>query len=458
MWALEGDRELMFVLSALHPFDGRICVDDGGTFPNFPNLIRNTSGDLLVIKFVPREVTDPPQSGRHQLNCKSELALQQGRHDYVAGVSVLEPCGRILNRSRLQLESRVAQASLPKLKTTPEVSSPWQGLMGRTGSDRDRPLDTQVHIVTPENIEFSYHVAGPMARSLAFALDLLFYFLVYILAAVVLGLLFAFVIAPTLTYFNLTWLLTELGFISQGLYMVGLFLGYWFYWGISEAKFNGKTLGKLILGMRVVSGTGHPIGGWQAMSRTFVRATEVLPLAPGLLFSAMFWGESAVYGWDGEPVTVVFFIPTFLVAIICMTCSPRFQRIGDLVSGTMVVYEHRGWMPGLAYLEDERTPRLAELIPPGFKISRELARALASYVHKRRYLTPLRRRDIARHLAEPLLGRFGLQEDTSYDLFLCALYYRAFVAQGALAESSLMSTGAESELTTQVAGESEVLG
>jgi uncharacterized RDD family membrane protein YckC len=350
----------------------------------------------------------------------------------------------------------VAQASLPKLNASPEVSSPWHGFMGRTGGDRDRPLDTQVNIVTPENIEFSYHVAGPVARSLAFALDLLFYFLVYILAAVIAGLLFAFLIAPTLTYFNLNWLLVELGLISQGLYMVGLFLGYWFYWGISEAKFNGRTLGKLILGVRVVSRTGHPIGGWQAMSRTFIRATEVLPLAPSLLVSAMFLGEDAVYDWDGEPITVMFFLPTFLVAIICMTCSPRFQRIGDLVSGTMVVYEHRGWMPGLAYLEDERTPRLAELIPPGFKISRELARALAAYVHKRRYLTPLRRRDIARHLAEPLLRRLGLQEDTSYDLFLCALYYRAFVAQGALADSSVMSPETALESTTPTPGESEV--
>ena len=75
-------------------------------------------------------------------------------------------------------------------------------------------------------------------------------------------------------------------------------------------------------------------------------------------------------------------------------------------------------------------------------IDRELARALAAYVHKRRYLTPLRRRDIARHLAEPLLARLDLQPDTSYDLFLCALYFRTFVAKGTLAETSLNSNGA----------------
>ncbi|MFV1968574.1 MAG: hypothetical protein ACC628_24400, partial [Pirellulaceae bacterium] len=38
------------------------------------------------------------------------------------------------------------------------------------------------------------------------------------------------------------------------------------------------------------------------------------------------------------------------------------------------------------------------------------------------------RREVARHLAEPLLARFGFPPDTSYDLLLCALYHRAFIA------------------------------
>jgi hypothetical protein len=35
---------------------------------------------------------------------------------------------------------------------------------------------------------------------------------------------------------------------------------------------------------------------------------------------------------------------------------------------------------------------------------------------------------VASHLAQPLLERFGLPADTSYDLLLCALYYRTFIA------------------------------
>jgi hypothetical protein len=53
---------------------------------------------------------------------------------------------------------------------------------------------------------------------------------------------------------------------------------------------------------------------------------------------------------------------------------------------------------------------------------------LATYVERRRFFTPPRRREVARHLAEPLLEKFGLPGDTSYDLLLCALYYRTFIA------------------------------
>ena len=114
----------------------------------------------------------------------------------------------------------MASASLPKIDDSSNATGYWQGLMGRSGDDQHRPLDTQVDIVTPENIEFSYHVAGPVARSLAFLLDLLFYFLAYILLAVVFGMVFAFLVVPALTYLNLNWLLTELGFISQGLSLI----------------------------------------------------------------------------------------------------------------------------------------------------------------------------------------------------------------------------------------------
>src|SRR5207248_10677896 len=106
----------------------------------------------------------------------------------------------------------------------------------------------------------------------------------------------------------------------------------------------------------------------------------------------------------------------------------KYQRLGDLVAGTIVVVEERQWLTGVAKLEDPRAIQLAAYLPPNFVVSRSLAKSLATYVERRRFFTPPRRREVARHLAIPLLDRFGLPADTSYDLLLCALYYRTFVA------------------------------
>src|SRR6188508_1714187 len=117
-----------------------------------------------------------------------------------------------------------------------------------------------------------------------------------------------------------------------------------------------------------------------------------------------------------------------LLGLLVMTLNRKYQRLGDLVAGTMVIVEERQWLTGVAKLDDPRAIQLAAYLPPNFVVSRSLAKSLATYVERRRFFTPPRRREVARHLAIPLLDRFGLPPDTSYDLLLCALYYRTFIA------------------------------
>jgi len=92
------------------------------------------------------------------------------------------------------------------------------------------------------------------------------------------------------------------------------------------------------------------------------------------------------------------------------------------------VVEERHWLTGVAKLEDPRAAQLAEYLPADLQVSPTLARTLATYVERRRFFTQPRRREVARHLGEPLLERFGFRRDTSCDLLLCALYYRTFIA------------------------------
>lgn len=257
-------------------------------------------------------------------------------------------------------------------------------------------IDSSIDIVTPENISFQYQLAGPFRRLPAYLIDIAIRFTVWMLTLFLLG---------------LTGMLAVGG--GYGILLLMWFVLEWFYGGLFESFWNGQTPGKRMTGIRVLSRDGHPINASQAILRNILRAADMMPVLP---FSA--FGE-------GSPLMGV---PTYIVALATQFSTRRFQRLGDVVCGTMVVVDEKGWLFGITKLNDKRIPQLAEHIPANFTISRRLSRALATYVERRDYFTPARRREIAKHIAQPLLKPFLLAKDTSYDLLVCALYHRAFVA------------------------------
>jgi uncharacterized RDD family membrane protein YckC len=248
------------------------------------------------------------------------------------------------------------------------------------------PIDATIEVVTPENIAVHYRVAGPVRRAIAFGVDFTLYcFIVFTVTFITL--LAAGTTAATGG--------GTVSFLIGAVYLVFLFVSYWFYFGAQEWCFRGRTLGKYITGLRVISISGQPINGLQAIMRSLLRLPD-------------------------------FFLPA--IDLFTMSLNDRFQRMGDIVCGTIVVFEEKQWLFGVAKLDDPRAVQLAGYLPPDFEVTKSLARTLSTYVERRRFFSPPRRREVARHLAEPLLRRFGLPGDTSYDLLLCALYYRAFIA------------------------------
>jgi len=117
-----------------------------------------------------------------------------------------------------------------------------------------------------------------------------------------------------------------------------------------------------------------------------------------------------------------------MVALVTMICTKRFQRLGDLAAGTMVIIDEKSWKLPAAKVDDPRVPALASFFPADYRISRSMARALATYAERRDYLTPQRRREVARHLTVPLIERFDFRPDIDPDLLMYALYYQTFLA------------------------------
>lgn len=283
----------------------------------------------------------------------------------------------------------------------------------------DSQLDSTIEVVTPENIAFHYRLAGPFRRLAALLLDYGLrvgaYFALIILTILLFTLVAAFIPA-------VGGLVRSLSAIAVAAYIVGWFALDWFYGGFFETYWNGQTPGKRIFGLRVLTIHGEPINGLQAVLRNVLRYVDLFPLLSLQIFDAF------AEGAGGEGMPPMYMIPTLMVGLLSMTLTRRCQRLGDLVCGTMVVLEERPWLTGVVRLEDPRAAQLAALLPADFVVSPSLARSLAMYVDRRRFFAFGRRREIAQYLAVPLLDKFRLPKDTSYDLLLCALYYRAFIA------------------------------
>lgn len=241
------------------------------------------------------------------------------------------------------------------------------------------PLDTAVRLVTPERIAFEYPLAGPFHRVCSCLIDVAVLTAFFIIASI-----FA--------------MLVTLGTsASQGIMYVLWWLILWFYGAICEATFNGQTIGKWAIGLRVVSTKGVPISGGQAMIRNLLGAVE-------------------------GPIPFL-----FLPAIASMVMTSRFQRLGDLAAGTMVIIERRPKAGGVPRPREAESTPLLPLMPATIPAGSELSRGLSDYVKRRGRFSKSRREEIARPLAEPFRRRYALPPSASGDAILCALYRRIFL-------------------------------
>ncbi|MEM9367384.1 MAG: RDD family protein [Planctomycetota bacterium] len=267
--------------------------------------------------------------------------------------------------------------------------------------DDQSALDTRIGVITPENIAFDYQLAGPVRRLPAFLIDLFTRWMIIVALVIVLVFVIGLVQWGTLGPFA----------VAAG--MISYFLISWFYGAGLETFFNGRTVGKWVCGIRVIDVDGCPITGRRAVIRNLLRIADLAPMA-------------ALSSVD-ENIPPMFMIPTGMCGLLCMIGTRRMQRLGDLAAGTMVIIDERSWRLPTAKIDDSRVAPLSTYIPPDYRVSRSMARTLATYAERRHYLTQSRRHEIARHLAIPLIERFGFRHDLNRDLLIMALYYRTFL-------------------------------
>ena len=154
---------------------------------------------------------------------------------------------------------------------------------------RPRSTVATLHISTPEGVTFALPLAGPFSRAIALTVD----FAVMMAISKVLSSALGVVSAVS----------ADAGIATQVLVQFALAFG---YGSICELLFNGQTLGKRLVGLRVMDERGLRLRPSQVIIRNMLRIVDMLP---------------AFYAVGGA---------------FCMF-SNRSQRIGDLAAGTVVV-------------------------------------------------------------------------------------------------------------------------
>jgi len=157
----------------------------------------------------------------------------------------------------------------------------------------------KLDVATPERVAVELPVAGIGYRMMAYLIDAGLLFAVFL----VLYFFVSFFVAAGILN-----VVRELGQAAKITLAVGFFFAIWGYWTVLEVVWNGQTVGKRLLRIRVVRADGSPITAFESAVRNLLRFVDFLPSC-------------------------------YPVGLITMLVDRRHRRLGDLVAGTILIRE-----------------------------------------------------------------------------------------------------------------------
>jgi len=226
----------------------------------------------------------------------------------------------------------------------------------RPASDKPGSVRSMPEVVTGDAVVLDVPIAQLPMRAVGALIDI---------AVIVIGYLVALMLwAATLTRFDEA--VTEAIMV---IFTVLVFVGYPL---VFETATRGRSVGKMVMGLRVVSDDGGPERFRQALFRALASVVEIWMLL-------------------GSP------------AVICSMLSPKAKRIGDIFAGTVVI--------------SERGPKLAPppVMPPPLAwwaaslqlsgLGAEQAEVARQFLSRASQLDPQLRDQMAYRIAGDVLSR-----------------------------------------------------
>jgi uncharacterized RDD family membrane protein YckC len=152
--------------------------------------------------------------------------------------------------------------------------------------------------------------------------------------------------------------------MAGAVFLIGLFALEWLYPVYFEVWHGGQTIGKKIMKIKVIHDDGTPLGFAAALIRNLLRVVDILPLF-------------------------------YAAGTIASLCNRRFQRLGDLAAGTLVVYSNPVRRPPALEAVGNRP------VPEG--LSTDEQRFLLAFAQRSQTMSAARQAELA-HILRDLVG------------------------------------------------------
>ncbi len=198
-------------------------------------------------------------------------------------------------------------------------------------------LDTSYRIEIPGGINLEAQVVGPIPRFFAFAIDLgIRGIIIFVLS----------IVSIPFDSFGL----------GGGFFLIFLFVIEWLYPVLFEVYSRGQTPGKKMLGISVINDDLSPVTLGTSMVRNLLRTVDFLPLF-------------------------------YLVGLVTMLSNRRFQRLGDMAAGTLVI----------SVPESAKPAAMEEIVPlaPSTSLLRTEQSSIIDFLQRSNQLSEPRQQELA---------------------------------------------------------------
>ena len=200
-------------------------------------------------------------------------------------------------------------------------------------------LDTRYRVEIPGGINLEAQVVGPIPRSFAFLIDKV-------------------IQAIAISAMSIASIPLGMDGIGGGFFLIFLFAIEWLYPVLFELLMRGQTPGKKVLGIAVVNDDLSPVTLGTSLLRNLLRTVDFLPLF-------------------------------YLGGVVTMLCNRRFQRLGDLAAGTLVISSTSSRAAQVASVA------VVEPLAPAIQLSRSEQSTLVEFLQRSSQISQPRQQELA---------------------------------------------------------------